>query len=248
MNDLTEKIKIELWRRFSTKDYSAEWDGYIYGGGKLSQRFWEYFKAVELLDLNKDSIVLDIGGWSSMTGVGFFTMLLYQYIKRVIIMDPHCNCIEELPSNIELVKERASSESLKNLFMANPDVTHIVSISVFEHIDSSIREGIVKTINDYFKGIIFIATFEYHSKVQYFYNQLTAKTTADLFKPFTNFYLTEFSSSPVRCVDSFLNKKAQIKPHWVYKILPHNIKHLVGKILDAEIPQWYPIAIKFKRI
>ncbi len=65
---MTNKLKAELWKRFGSKAHPAEWDGHVYGGGKLSQRFWEYFKAVELLELDGDSVVVDIGGGSPVTG------------------------------------------------------------------------------------------------------------------------------------------------------------------------------------
>jgi hypothetical protein len=55
----TDFIKRELWKRSGTSQFPFEWDGNMYGGGKLSQRFLEYFKAVEMLDLDNDSIVLD---------------------------------------------------------------------------------------------------------------------------------------------------------------------------------------------
>lgn len=64
---ITQRLKQELWHRFGSKEHPAEWDGHVYGGGKLSQRFWEYFKAIELLSLDANSIVLDIGGGSPQT-------------------------------------------------------------------------------------------------------------------------------------------------------------------------------------
>jgi hypothetical protein len=81
-------LKKILWQRFGSPDHPAEWDGRVYGGGKLSQRFWEYFKAVELLDLHTDAVVLDIGGGSPATGLGFFSSILAQGAKGVVIMDP----------------------------------------------------------------------------------------------------------------------------------------------------------------
>jgi len=75
-NELTEKIKAELWAKFSTKDFPSEWDGRNpdnkdYCGGKLSQRFWEYFKTIELLDLNQNSVILDMGGGAGGYSEGF---------------------------------------------------------------------------------------------------------------------------------------------------------------------------------
>jgi len=219
MNALTEKLKIELWKRFATKEFPSEWDGSIYGGGKVSQRFWEYFKAIEFLDPAADSIVLDIGGGSPKTGIGFFSMLLKDCLKKVIVLDPNAGSIYD---NIVAIKEEASFSALKNTFEKYPGITHITSISVFEHMDSRLREDMIKAINDFFKGAAFIATFEYHSKKCFMDHQLTTKTVHETFRHFTNFYLSSVESSPVSATDA-------------YK------KHLLT-------PLWYPLAVKFEKI
>jgi len=65
--NLSGKIKAALWKAYGKPAEAAEWDGNVYGDGKLSQRFWEYHQAIDLLELTPDSVVLDIGGGSPVT-------------------------------------------------------------------------------------------------------------------------------------------------------------------------------------
>jgi ubiquinone/menaquinone biosynthesis C-methylase UbiE len=246
-NELTQKIKSELWSKFSTKNFPSEWDGRNpdnkdYCGGKLSQRFWEYFKAIELLDLDQNSVVLDIGGGSPDTGSGAFAWLLSKYIKKIIVMDPNLGEMKGSTDNIKLVKKNANREELKKLFSANPDITHIVSVSVFEHIEPSLRMEIVEAIND-FKGNVFVVTLEYHPKKNFWNYQLTTKTVSELFKKLTTFYLSEFHSSPTLCEGAFVSHKDFHR----YKFLPRAIRKVIDKFLYHEIPGWYPVILKFER-
>ena len=200
---VTDQLKAELWKRFGTPAFPSEWDGHVYGGGKLSQRYWEYFKALELLQLNPDAVVLDIGGGSPITGVGFFSQLLSCAVKKVIVFDPNISQSVVAPESVEFVRKEASYCELKNFLEKSPFITHISCVSVFEHIDSATREGIIRAINDFFKGSHFVATFEFHSKRSFFEFQVTSKTVSSLFIPFENFYLDEYLSSPVACENSF---------------------------------------------
>jgi hypothetical protein len=218
MNSLTGKLKEDLWKRFGTDEFPSEWDGKIYGGGKGSQRFWEYFKAIELLDPAEDSVVLDIGGGSPRTGIGFFSLLLKDRLKQVIVLDPNAGSVYE---NIIAIKEPASFNALRDTFEKYPGITHVTSISVFEHMTPPLREDTIRAVNGFFRGKAFIATFEYHPKKRYMDNQLTAKTMHEAFRHFTNFHLSAMESSPVHATDAY------------------------SKYL--KIPLWYPVALKFER-
>lgn len=222
MKGMENKIKADLWRMFGSESTPAEWDGLNYGGGKLSQRYWEYLKAVELLDLDANSIVLDIGGGSPKTGMGFFASLIHRFVKKVIIADPSIADDCKAPENVVFIKEYIGPPELKKILDDNINITHIVSLSVLEHISDDLRPGMINVINNCFNGRVFVATFEYHAKKCFFDDQLTAKTISDTFKPFTNFYLSRFESSPVWCENAF----------------------------DAagETPRWYPLAVKFEQL
>lgn len=246
--DTTKCLKAELWKNFSSTDYSAEWDGCVYGGGKISQRFWEYFSCIELMNLSRDSVLLDIGGGSPATGIGFFSMLVHKFIKQVIIIDPNINKEIRLPPNVIVFKEFAEAENLQKLFQLHPDVTHVAAISVFEHMDSPTREGLIRTVDNYFSGGFFVATFEYHSKRCYFENQLTCASAGSLLGRFNNFYLTKYLSSPVWCENAYGNPVAYLQSRRFYTILPQRLKLFIERILDIDVPQWYPVAVKFERI
>jgi len=222
---ITKQLKKELWQRFGTTNYPAEWDGIVYGGGKLSQRFWEYFIIIEYLKLEKDSVVLDIGGGSPKTGYGFFSQIIAKYIKKVIIFDPNAKQIQKHLDNIEIIREEANYESLNKVLSENR-ITHISCISVFEHIKPQLRQNIIKAINDHFTGRIFTATYEYHPRKKFFQEQLTTKSASEMFSNFSNFYLAEYTSSPTLCENAFAKRG-----------LP------LPRIL---VQRWYPVAVKFE--
>lgn len=205
------------------KETPAEWDGPTFGGGKLSQRYWEYLKTIDYLDLTSDSVVLDIGGGSSLSQYPFFSMLIQPFVKEVILVDPGMEFSEILTDKMVLYPENADYDSLKNIFFKH-DITHLACISVFEHVIPEIRNGIILGINDFFKGNRFVTTFEYHPRKRWFESQLTAKTLSDMVLNFTNFYLDDYVSSPVRSENAFkvFHRKAN--------------------------PRWYPLALKFNRI
>ena len=229
----TQQLKRELWARFGSMDTPSEWDGNVYGGGKLSQRFWEYFKTIEMLNLDSDSVILDIGGGSPITGAGFFSALLATAVKKVYVLDTNIAPGITASDNMEFVRSLASYDTLKTFFEAQPDVTHVSCISVFEHVDSAIREGMIRAVNEFFSGHSFVATFEYHAKRMYFNHQLTAKTASALFKSFTNYYLDEFVASPVWCENAF---SGLFRPSMRTLIAP------------VEVPCWYPLAVRFLRV
>ena len=229
----TDRLKAELWRRFSSVAHPAEWDGQHYGGGRLSQRSWEYLRSIELLELDEHSVVLDIGGGSPLTGMGFFSSLLSTQAGRVIVMDPNIKSGAVAPDNVELNRAPATYDELKTFLVARQEITHIVSISVFEHVEPVVRQGMVRAINEFFKGRSFVATFEYHARTRYFEHSLTARTTSDLFRPFTNYYLDDLTASPVWCENAFDCTR-------VFRLLdPRRF------FTSSDTPRWYPVAVRF---
>jgi len=239
MTLLTEKLKAALWRAYGDVNSPAEWDGNIYGGGKLSQRFWEYHQAIELLELTPDSIVLDIGGGSPITGAGFFTTVIAPYVKEVHVLDVNVGEGRNHLANIIFHRNLGSYESLAHLLMQNPQITHIASVSVFEHIPDEIRCGMAKAINEFFKGQIFVTTLEYHSRNCYVEYQLTAKTLSELFAPLVRFYPEKILRSP------FLAENAYQETSLVRKVIRRLLpRRRWNKFYGT--PLWYPLALRFK--
>ena len=236
--DAITKLKAELWRRFGTPEHPAEWDGYNYGGGKLSQRYWEYFEALELLNPDRASVILDIGGGSPKTGVGFFSSLLSTVAQKMIIMDPNIQPTAVAPANIEFVRIPADYDSVKALLASHPEITHITSISVFEHVHYPVREGIIRAINETFRGRTFVATFEYHASIEFLAYGLTARTLSNLFKPLTNFFPDRITSSPVGCEMSYEKDR-------IFRFNFKGLRQMFGK---SNIPRWYPVVVRFVRM
>lgn len=243
---MTSKIKQDLWRFYgSDHSWKAEWDGASYGqGGKLSQRMWEYFIAAELMDLKPDSVVLDIGGGSPFSGKPFFAELIAPYVKKVIVMDPN-QAAKANRENIVCILEDASRTSLKLVLEHATEVTHVCSISVFEHIPPECRIEIVQAINDYFSGHSFVTTYEYHPVRNHFEHQLTAKTASETFSPLKTFYLDAYLGSPTHCVNAF--EQSGNLFHSKVKRLLQGLRLLRPNNETTAIPAWYPCAVRFLR-
>ena len=239
MTLLTETLKAALWGAYGNVNSPAEWDGTIYGGGKLSQRFWEYHQAIELLDLTPDSVVLDIGGGSPITGAGFFTTVIAPYVKEVHVLDVNVGEGKSHLPNVIFHRNLGNYESLAQLLKQNPQITHIASISVFEHIPDEIRCGMTKAINEFFQGQIFVTTLEYHSLNCYFEYQLTARTLSELFRPLKRFYPEKILQSPVWGESGY--RHANI----VRKVIRRLFPSWRWSKFDS-IPLWYPLALRFK--
>lgn len=240
---VTARLQRELWNRWGTTQYPAEWDGRNYGGGKLSQRYWEYMKAIEMLELDANAVVLDIGGGSPETGLGFFSSLLSTAAKKVLVMDPNVGSAHAIPENVQVLRQLADFESLKATFSERPDITHVTCISVFEHVPADVRIGITRAINEFFGGSRFVLTLEYHPIHCFFEHQLTARSLSELVSPLHSFCPVRMESSPVFAENAFLATKS------VRLIL--NTKRLLRKIwpqrLNVFVPQWYPLALAFDR-
>lgn len=209
---------------YGSEEYPAEWDGNVLGGGKVSQRFWEYHVTAEMLDLERDSVVLDIGG-----GKGFFAQLVGPFVRKVIVLDKTQESELANLSNIEFVHEYASSETLRAIMAMG--ITHVSCISVFEHVPEDIRVGIMKSINDYFQGKTFVATFEFHPRICFFEHQLTTKSMNQMMSQMTGFYLERVESSPIRSENAYGRMFAPFRSH---------DQQFVG--------MWFPLAMKFMKV
>ena len=128
------------------------------------------------------------------------------------------------------------------LLKDNPQITHVASLSVFEHIPHEVRCGMIRAVNECFSGDIFVATLEYHARDCFFEQQLTVKTLSELFEPFTGFYPDVFRKSPVWGENAYggvspgnrlLRRFGRLTNRWTR---------------DLAVPLWYPVALRFRRI
>ncbi len=119
--NVNDTLKAALWKSYGSSTTPAEWDGHIYGGGKLSQRFWEYQQTIELLELTRASVVLDIGGGSPAGGAGFFARLIAPYVKQVHVMDVNAGKQTDPALNIAVHQEAATYDSLLGLLKKNQE-------------------------------------------------------------------------------------------------------------------------------
>ena len=239
-NSVTGALKRELWKRYGDPAFPAEWNGYVHGGGKLSQRFWEYFKAIEFLELEKTSVVLEVGGGSPNTPP-FFGTLLASAVAKVYVMDENVPSADSAGGRLEFVPELGNYESVCRVLKAHPEITHVSCVSVFEHIEDSVREGIVRAIDELFAGNIFAATLEFHSKFTFFDYQLTTKTVSQLFAPLKKFYLERCEAAPTPCENSYASGKLLMAQE------PAEPGKLNVKMREDFTPLWYPLALQFVR-
>jgi hypothetical protein len=218
MNSMTGRLKQALWRHFGHPDHPAEWDGVVYGGGKVSQRFWEYFKAIELLEVTDDAVLLDIGGGSPATGLSFFPRLLASCGIRVIVLDTNFGAAPDVPDNVELIHGLADRETLAKA-LATHRPTHLSCISVVEHASPEQQRGIFDAVEDAFDGSHLVLTLEFHETIRFFEQQLTTESLSSAVSGLTRYYLSDIERAPINCVNAFRDL--------------HRL--------------WYPLALRFVR-
>jgi hypothetical protein len=242
MNPTTLSLQARLWRMYGNTAYAAEWDGHVYGGGKLSQRFWEYHKTIDALELTADSVVLDIGGGSPMTGVSLFVRVLAGVINRVIVVD--ASVPAEIPEhpNVLCMSTNASEAELPAIFEAHPEITHVTSVSVFEHIPHSQRMGIMRAINDHFRGDTFVLTLEFHATTCFFEDQLTTATLSAVGSALTRFVPVSIEASPFYAE----NAMRAWKPVYARILGALGISR-AGREQTPPIGLWKPVLLKFIR-
>jgi len=192
----------------------------LYGGGKISQRFWEYLIAIEMLDLSTRSVVVDVGGGSPAAGLSIFPRLLAAEGVRVIVVDQDFGEIEENAMvNITLERTLANYDSLCHIFTKH-EPTHLTCVSVLEHVSSLDQRGIFDAIEDSFRGERAVFTVEYHEIECHFDQQLTAKSLSEAVAGLHRYYLDRIERSPMHCVNAF----------------------------GGRTRLWYPLALQFERV
>ena len=223
---LTRSIKRRLWEWFGTAEHPAEWDGIVYGGGKISQRFWEYFIAVEMLDLHPESVVLDIGGGSPQTGVSLFPRLLAASGVRVIVLDKEFgkNLNEDVQAgrvsveNVTIARGFADFDVLTEQLRKHRP-THVSCLSVLEHAKADQQKGIFDALEREFTGERAVFTVEFHETVCHWEQQLTTPTLSTAVAGLRRYYLDRIERSPVHSMNAVVENQRL----------------------------WYPLALSFER-
>ena len=227
---ITAQLKRVLWERFGSVTHPAEWDGHVYGGGKISQRFWEYFKVIEFLELDEGASLLDIGGSSPKTGISFFAGLLASCGVPVMVLDTTFDRTVPIPPNVTLIEGLADRQKLSEaLRLFHP--THLSCISVLEHASLAQQKGVFEAVEDAFRGSHFVCTFEFHETTRFFDQQLTTSSLSDAVSVLTRYYLADIEAAPFHCVDAF-------SPSGIGLLgSEHRLQRL-----------WFPLALGFKRV
>ena len=117
-------LKKELFNRWGDKDYPAEWDGNHFGGGKCSQRYWEYLWAIDKVN-EVPTRCIDIGCGKDR----FFPRILENVLKyNVFAVDP------EVPSQKNYFQTDLSGLLRTEKDFVKQNFDYIFCISVLEHV------------------------------------------------------------------------------------------------------------------
>jgi hypothetical protein len=219
MMTLTDRLKSRLWAWYGTEQRTAEWDGRVYGGGKISQRYWEYFIVIEMLELSTGAVVLDIGGGSPALGLSMFPRLLAAAGIRVIVLDVNFGTLKQGDvENVTLLNGLADYATLSDA-IKRFSPTHISCVSVLEHASAIQQRGIFDAMESAFTGERAAFTLEFHETERHFEQQLTTQTLSGAVSGLHRYYLDRIERSPMHCVDA----------------------------VKAQMRLWYPLALGFVR-
>ena len=225
----TQLILQDLWRKYGSFELPAEWDGNVYGGGKLSQRYWELLTTVRYGEFGPDSVVLDLGGSGEGVdkekwhGAGFLARLLAPHVRQVWVADPACS--DGTYANVACIKACAFEPTSKwiKAELAMRTVTHVTCVSVLEHIPQPERLRMLTELHDFARthGVqTIVLTCEYHPTRIFWPHVLDAMHLSECVSLFTDYYLDRYEASPTHCVNA---------------------------MADGVLPMWYPISIRLHR-
>ena len=171
-------LKKELWERWGSKEYKAEWDGNVFGGGKGSQRFWEYLWTLDKID--RPDKIIDIGA-----GKDLFLYKLFLKFPQIeaIAVDPEIeDGYNQFSCNLkEFSKQRHMHER-----------GIITCVSVLEHVEN--KEEFCSMLDE-FQGKI-IMTLELSVK-QESENYVTRKELYKCLDQFKKHHVTHMKSCPM---------------------------------------------------
>ena len=188
INNMINALLKKLWDVWGTLGWESEWDGRKLGGGKLSQRFWEYFWIIKQADFGPNSVVLDVGSGSTL----FFPKLISKFVAEVVAYDPESPVVKD--ASITVIQEIFNG---KNIRMR--PYTHICCISVMEHVQDIVKPDIIRAM-DSFPVPVFM-TFELGAN-RYKEQFLTMPVLSKMVSYFKKHYCAEMETCPVWSEDS----------------------------------------------
>lgn len=187
-----------LASRWGDPRFPAEWDGQHYGGGKGSQRYWEYLWCIDqILDPQKPfpELLLDVG-----CGAGAFFPRLLQDVKSVRAVDPALE--DKTVDNVQYMRGTLEEVIPQIDPLAFDTVT---CISVFEHIAD--HAGICRALS-LFRNARIICTLEYGfcppdlPLPQSGTHIITPQKLCTFFGMMTSHYIVKMETCPVYCENS----------------------------------------------
>lgn len=189
MINFKKELKKELYSRWGDIKYPSEWDGNFFGGGKGSQRFWEYLWTIE--QLNSSKKIFDVGCGQSK----FFPRLLEKNIAYVYACDPQI----EYEKGRNTVYIKGTLEECFDKIPYNNNFNTITCVSVLEHIED--HTLICKYLSKFTTSRI-ICTLEYGFTPRAFNYQVIPQVLYKFFSMMPNHYIEKMELCPVYCEDS----------------------------------------------
>lgn len=181
-------LKCLLWDRWGSQEFPAEWDGINYGGGKGSQRYWEYLWVVNQLD-GTEHRILDVGAGPTL----FLPKILEQGFQHVEAVDPTLRIEDDRHHRSDLRTWISNNEESVRRFDC------VTCVSVVEHTPDP-RE-IFKDLAR-FKQAKVIITLELGFDPPGFEYQLTLQKLYLGLNCFRDHYLSQMETCPVWADDS----------------------------------------------
>jgi hypothetical protein len=186
---MKQNLQKLLWQRWGDKAHPAEWDGNVYGGGKVSQRMWEYFWAIDQMDNGFD--------WRKCVDVGsgptqFFPNLLRADERVVTSIDPAISTQND-DHGMNLSDWVMNNQNKALLYDC------VFAISVLEHVPENERARFMADL-DKFANSAIVITMELGPK-----NGVWPPVRVDEFKFFSEMkahYPVKMEACPMWCENS----------------------------------------------
>jgi hypothetical protein len=183
-----DKLKRLLWERWGSSGFPAEWDGLRHGGGKGSQRYWEYLWVLDQLAGDERS-VLDVGAGLTQ----FLPRLFREAFQRVEAVDPELPHDGPLDHRMELGTWIAADPAALERFDC------VTCVSVVEHL----REPADFLADlDRFRRAKIVLTLEFGHEPPAFDFQWTPRTLYQGLGRFRSHYLVRMEACPIWADDS----------------------------------------------